>query len=337
MSDYRSKIYRLVFRLAAIYNIAFGVWACLFPQAFFAKLEMAPPNYPSIWQCLGMVVGLYGVLYANAARHLDRAKLIIAVGLAGKILGPIGMFMAVRAGEWPLRALTLLVFNDFIWWLPFTLFLLEGTRAGQRLRASAPWACAVLNAAAALAMLLVLRGGTEAVPQAAQRAAYIAEHAPQWRASWAVWMMAGVSLIAFFAWWGAWLSLPRLVFAALTLGAAGLVCDLFAESLFIGWLPHRIDTIAPFASLLTGAAANGLYSVAGALLTLGTRALHGLLRVWAWAVWVSGFALTISTVSGSVSGMMISTAALMTLLCPWVAVFGWKMTWDGQSTSQATS
>jgi hypothetical protein len=102
-----------------------------------------------------MVVGLYGVLYANAALYLDRAELIIAVGLAGKILGPIGMLMAVRAGEWPLRAVTLIVFNDFVWWLPFTLFLLEGTRAGERLRASAPWACSILNAAAAVVMLLV--------------------------------------------------------------------------------------------------------------------------------------------------------------------------------------
>lgn len=44
----------------------------------------------------GMVVGLYGILYAYAALRLDRAKLIIAIGPAGKILGPIGMFFAVR-------------------------------------------------------------------------------------------------------------------------------------------------------------------------------------------------------------------------------------------------
>jgi len=95
---------------------------------------MAPPNYPSLWQCLGMVVGLYGLLYAHAAVHLNWAKVIIAVGLAGKILGPIGMFMAVRSGEWPLRAVTLIVFNDFVWWLPFTLFLLDETRIGQAVR-----------------------------------------------------------------------------------------------------------------------------------------------------------------------------------------------------------
>jgi hypothetical protein len=48
---------------------------------------------------------------------------------------------------------------------------------------------------------------------------------------------------------------------------------------------------------------------------MGTPALRGVLRVFAWPVWASGFALTIFTVSGSVSGMVISTAALITLLC----------------------
>jgi hypothetical protein len=267
LRDYRSTIYRLIFGLAALYNIAFGLWACFWPEALFAGLEMPPPNYPSLWQCLGMVVGLYGILYTYAAVYLDRAKLIIAVGLAGKMLGPIGMVVAVRSGEWPLRALTLIVFNDLIWWLPFTLFLFDGTRLGKRLRTSAPWTCAILNAVAAVAMLLVLRDGTEIVPNLAQRAAYIAERPLLWRAGWAVWMMAGISLVAFFAWWGGWISSYRLAFVALELALAGLACDLFAESLLIGWLPNRIDTIAPLASLLTGGAANGLYSFAGALLT----------------------------------------------------------------------
>jgi hypothetical protein len=139
-------------------------------------------------------------------------------------------------------------------------------------------------------------------------------------------MTAGISLVAFFAWWSGWLSSHRLAFVALAVALAGLAWDLFAESLLIGWLPNRIGTIAPLASLLTGGAANGPYSLAGALLTLCTPALRGPLRALAWAIWASGFSLTIFTISGSVSGMVVSTAALMTLLCPWVAAFGWKLT-----------
>src|SRR3954468_15298032 len=112
MTRYRATLYRLVFIFAALYNIAFGVWACLAPHAFFDSLAMARPNYPGLWECLGMVIGLYGVLYAHAAWQLDRARLIIAVGFAGKILGPIGLIMTIHSGEWPLRVFTLIVFND---------------------------------------------------------------------------------------------------------------------------------------------------------------------------------------------------------------------------------
>ena len=331
ISAYRAKLYRLIFTLAAIYNIAFGLWACLWPRAFFTSLEMAPPNYPGLWQCLGMVVGLYGVLYASAAWSLHRAKLIIAVGLAGKILGPIGLCLTIHSGEWPLRTFSLVVFNDLIWWLPFTLFLLEGTRFGERLRAAAPWACAVANMAAALVMWLVLRAGTEAASGIEARAAYIASHPVAWRIGWGIWMLAGLSLVAFYTWWGAWLPSSRRAIAALLVAIAGLACDLFAESLFIGWLPYRIDAIAPLASLLTGGVANACYTVVGATLTLGSPFLRGPLRAWAWAIWASGLALTIATFAGNASGMVIATVALMTLLCPWVAVFGWNLTHNEQS------
>ena len=84
---------------------------------------MAPPRYPSIWACLGMVVGLYGAVYALAAARLHVAKPLVAIGLAGKVLGPAGWLLAVRSGEWPVRTFTLITFNDVIWWVPFTLLL----------------------------------------------------------------------------------------------------------------------------------------------------------------------------------------------------------------------
>ena len=311
ISAYRVKLYRLIFILAASYNAAFGLWAILWPRSFFYCFEIAPPNYPSLWRCLGMVVGLYGALYGYSAWRLERARPIILVGLIGKILGPVGWFMVVNSGEWPLRTFPLIVFNDLAWWLPFTLFLLDERRAGGRLRRATPWACAAINALAAMAMLFVLRGGTEVIPSTTRRAVYIAEHAALWRTGWFIWMCAGLTLVAFYAWWGALLSSTRLALAAFVIAIAGLVCDLFAESLFIGWLPARIESLAPLGSLLTGGAANALYTVAGIILTLGTRSLRGLLRAWAWAIWLSGIGLTACALIGNSAGVTISTAVLM--------------------------
>ena len=87
----------------------------------------------------------------------------VIIGLLGKLLGPAGWILALRSGEWPLRTLTVIMFNDLIWWVPFAFFLFDGTQAATRLRASAPYVCAPLNFAALLAMVTLLRPGTEIV------------------------------------------------------------------------------------------------------------------------------------------------------------------------------
>lgn len=70
-----------------------------------------------------MVVGVYGVLYLYVSRFPERGWLIAAVGFVGKFLGPIGMIQLVMTGIWPSRAIVLCVTNDFIWWIPFVLYL----------------------------------------------------------------------------------------------------------------------------------------------------------------------------------------------------------------------
>ncbi|MBV8199996.1 MAG: hypothetical protein JOZ15_05160 [Acidobacteria bacterium] len=322
MSSYRAMLYRLSFAAAAVYNLAFGLWAALLPRSFFLRCDMAPPSYPAIWACLGMVIGLYGLGYAYAAWRLDRAAPFIAIGLLGKVLGPAGWVVAVSQGEWPVRTLTLILWNDVIWWLPFGLFLLEGTRLAGSVRAAAPYVCAAANFAAILAMATLLRPGTELVPAAADRIAYIARHPALWRGGWAVWIAAAISLVAFYAWWGGFVSRSRWAVAAVGVAAAGLACDLFGESLLIGWLPRDDQRIAALATICTGAAANGLYTLAGITLTILTRSLRGALLALSWAVWLAGLALTACTMARLPAGIAAATGVLFTLFCPWAVWLG---------------
>ena len=317
ISAYRARLYRLIFWLAAIYNLAFGLWACLWPEAFFSWTEIAQPNYPALWQCLGMVVGLYGILYASAARDLQRARLVIAVGLLGKILGPIGFLLTTAAGQWPMRAVTLIVFNDFVWWLPFSLFLLDPTRLGKALRASAPWFCLAAHVAAGIGLLLIAGRDSAGL-------AFAFAHLPLWRANWAVWMCASISLVAFYAWWGAWAP-PRPAIIAVCTSIAGLGCDLFAESLLLGWPANRLVAIEPMALMLSGVVANSCYTAAGIILTLTTPNLRRWQWIWAWLIWLSGIALTISTVLNASPIMAIAIASLFFFLLPWVALLGWQL------------
>jgi hypothetical protein len=322
VSSYRASLYRLIFGAAAVYNIAFGLWAGVRPGAFFAAFDLASPRYPSIWAYLGMIVGVYGLGYAYAARHLDRAAPFIAIGLLSKLLGPAGWVAAVSRGEWPIRTVTLILFNDVIWWTPFALFLLEGTRAAMLLGRLAPYACAATNAVAFMAMATVLRHGTEIVADATARVGYIAGHLALWRAGWTLWIAAAVSVVAFYAWWGSHLRDSRAGVVAVSIASVGLACDLAGESLLIGWLPGDYDRVAPLAWLLTGAAANGLYTSAGVVLTLATETLRGPLKALTWAVWIAGAAVTAFTIAQAPLGIAVSTTALFLLFCPWVVILG---------------
>ena len=73
----------VVLYAAAAYNVAWSAFVVLFPLAPFRWMGMEPPNYPAIVQCLGMVIGVYGVGYALAARDPVTRWPLVFVGLLG--------------------------------------------------------------------------------------------------------------------------------------------------------------------------------------------------------------------------------------------------------------
>jgi hypothetical protein len=121
----RRRFHRAVFALAALYNASWGLYAAADPQWLFRFAGMEPINHPPIFACLGMVVGVYAILYAEVARVPERGFLLAAVGLLGKVLGPIGLIALIANGEWPPRSAILCITNDFIWWVPFGLYLYD--------------------------------------------------------------------------------------------------------------------------------------------------------------------------------------------------------------------
>jgi hypothetical protein len=124
----RRRLHRTVFVAAGLYNIGWGLWSAADPQWLFRLSGMPPANYPAIFACLGMVVGLYGILYLDVARVPERGWLIAAVGLLGKTLGPAGMLWLIATGAWPRSAFVLCLTNDLIWWIPFGLYLYDARR-----------------------------------------------------------------------------------------------------------------------------------------------------------------------------------------------------------------
>jgi len=185
------------------------------------------------------------------------------------------------------------------------------------------WTCAAVNGAAALALATVLAPGVSLAPTATQ-AGYVADHLVAWRLGWSLWIAAALSLIAFFWWWGSRLGWPALARLAVAVAAIGVIADVTAESTLIAWSPGQpFDVGGPLR--LSGVVANGLYSVAGAMLTLRSPGLPRWLARWSWAIWVLGFGLALAAIAGSDEASRLFTAALFALFVPWLVVFGRRL------------
>ena len=126
----------VVLRAAAIYNLAWGLVVVLFPRAPFGWLGLEPPNYPSIVQCLGMVIGVYGIGYWIAARDAVTHWPIVLVGLLGKTFGPIGFVYTACRGELPWKMGVTILANDIAWWLPFSAILIHAARIHEARRST---------------------------------------------------------------------------------------------------------------------------------------------------------------------------------------------------------
>jgi len=117
------KFYKVLFILAGFYNIAWGLFSVFSPQWLFNFSGMSQMAHPQIFACLGMVVGLYGLIYFEVARRPTQGFVLAAVGLLGKVLGPIGWVGLYTQGIWPFKTIALILTNDLIWWIPFAFYL----------------------------------------------------------------------------------------------------------------------------------------------------------------------------------------------------------------------
>lgn len=126
---------------AGLYNLLWGALTIGFPHLLFDLVRIERSNYPEIWQCVGMIVGVYGLGYLIAASNPRAHWPIVLVGLLGKILGPIGFVASLLRGTFPpLFGLTI-VTNDLIWWIPFAMILWDAAKHQSRVRRPDPAIC----------------------------------------------------------------------------------------------------------------------------------------------------------------------------------------------------
>ena len=126
------RLFTVVFRSAAVYNVLWGVAVILFPSLPFELLRVEPPNYPFLMSGIGLFVALYGYGYWVVARDLLAYPQLVVIGFLGKALGPVGWVFTVWRGQIPARTLIINVFNDLIWLPFFVAYLVWYYRNGGR-------------------------------------------------------------------------------------------------------------------------------------------------------------------------------------------------------------
>lgn len=110
-------------RVAALYNVLYAMLLSIWPAQVFAWLQM-PETPDVIIRCIGMMVGVYALGYWIAAQDVVRYWPLVAVGIVGKTLGPIGFLASALSGALPWHSGIMLIFNDLIWWVPFWVIVL---------------------------------------------------------------------------------------------------------------------------------------------------------------------------------------------------------------------
>jgi peroxiredoxin len=126
----RTSLHRRWLLAAGLYNLGWGAVVVLSPELFPRLAGMDAFVGPSrgIWQCLGMVIGVFGVGYLCASLDPVRHWPITLVGLLGKIFGPIGFVWCASRGEIPWSFGWTILTNDLLWWIPFAMILRDAWR-----------------------------------------------------------------------------------------------------------------------------------------------------------------------------------------------------------------
>ncbi len=120
--------YRGWFYAAALYNVLWGTLTVFFPHLYFDIIGMARPNYPALWQVVGMCIAVYAPAYWWMGRHPGRFRHFIIIAILGKTFGPVGFVFALISGQLPLAFGWTLLTNDLIWWPAFWLYLRDVLR-----------------------------------------------------------------------------------------------------------------------------------------------------------------------------------------------------------------
>ena len=112
---------------AGIYNLVWGILSVALPTLQLDILGIPTSDIVVIlWQCIGMIVGVYGIAYIIAATDPKTHWPVVLVGLLGKVFGVMGMIFYILNGTIPVEFGITCCLNDLFWIPAFASILRKG-------------------------------------------------------------------------------------------------------------------------------------------------------------------------------------------------------------------
>jgi hypothetical protein len=112
---------------SAIHSGLWGVFIMAMPDMSSAVYGFAKtPEDICLWQGAGLFIFLLAIGYSIAATNPPQHWSVVLIGLLAKVLGAVGMCVAVFGQQVSPNVLWLLPVNDIIWWWPFWQIVRNG-------------------------------------------------------------------------------------------------------------------------------------------------------------------------------------------------------------------
>lgn len=118
-----AAIFKAILFAAAIYHLAWAIFAITFPESFFILAKIPVPQYIEMWQLVGLYTGVLGIGYLLAAFNPIRHWRIVLLGFTIKFIIALCFINSVLHQNENSIVYKMITFNHLIWLPLFALIL----------------------------------------------------------------------------------------------------------------------------------------------------------------------------------------------------------------------
>lgn len=111
--------------IAAIYNVAWGIFIYNFPASYFRWLTKSSLEAPALISYQGLGTLIFGVIYLLAAIYPLKLWFLILLGILSKIAGAVGAYFIIMDQQLTRTFLFQVIMNDLIWVIPFIVIFIK--------------------------------------------------------------------------------------------------------------------------------------------------------------------------------------------------------------------